>query len=291
MKRSIMACGLLAACAISTQAFAWDCGNPANWSLNVPGNECYHVGPNPNKPAPPTTVLQQGQAQGQTQGQGQTQTAQGGVGVGLGGKGGTGGTGGDGGAGGLGGAGGTGQGGNASAAGGAGGLGGTAGSSSDSHASTQLAASTDATVGVDSHDNNSTYVAASRIPVNTALAGYQDTTAPCRFAEGLGIQTMPAGGSAGFTFKDHDCMKFRLAEYFYGRHQNVAGDRIMCSMDEVRKALGKDCLDVVAVVFAPAIPVVTTAAPVDAVTRKELDAVVARQAEIDKRIVTRTLSK
>lgn len=301
MKGLMIKAALLTAL-FSSSAMAWDCTNPANWSLNVPGNECYHKGPNPTTPpatTPPgntstntngnTNTLGQGQDQGQGQSQGQGQTATGGNATGgkstsnsnatggtsnaAGGKGGkatSNAAGGAGGSGGAGGAGGT----------------GTATSASDSHASTTLTAPSSATV--DSHDSSSTYIAAPRIPVNTAIAGYQDTNAPCRFAEGLGIQTMPGAASAGFTFKDHDCMKFRLAEYFYARHQDVAGDRLMCSMNEVRKALGKDCLDVVGVVFNP--PQVAVA-PVDAVSHKELQEFENRQAERDKRIITHTLSK
>lgn len=309
MKGLMIKAALLTAL-FSSSAMAWDCSNPANWSLNVPGNECYHVGPNPN--APPATTAGNtnknknnnsntlGQGQTQTQGQGQGQVANGtglGVGVGTGGKststsaatGGTstaqGGT--SNAAGGKGGKATSNAAGGAGGAGGSGGAGGTATSASDSHASTTLTAPSNATV--DSHDSSSTYIAAPKLPVNTAIAGYQDTNAPCRFAEGLGIQTMPGAASAGFTFKDHDCMKFRLAEYFYARHQDVAGDRLMCSMDEVRKALGKDCLDVVGVVFN--LPPPVAAAPVDAVSHKELAEFEAREVERDKRILTHSMSK
>jgi hypothetical protein len=72
------------------------------------------------------------------------------------------------------------------------------------------------------------------------------TTAPCRYAEGLGIQTMPAGGAVGFTFKDHDCMKLGLAQEFYAKGMNEAGDRIMCAIKEVEGVLGRQCLMILA---------------------------------------------
>lgn len=121
--------------------------------------------------------------------------------------------------------------------------------------------------------------AAARNPVATALAGFQVTTASCRFAEGVGIQTMPAGTSVGLTFKDHDCIRAELAQMLYSRGARAAGDKLMCEIREVKDALGADCLVTISlVVEAP------VAAPVDAVTHQEL-------LEAEKRIVTRTLSK
>lgn len=87
----------------------------------------------------------------------------------------------------------------------------------------------------------STSYDAARIPVTTAAAGIGQTTAGCRFAEGLGVQTMPAGTSVGFSFKDHDCARFQLAQFFYTRGQDIAGDKIMCQIREVSDALGADC--------------------------------------------------
>jgi len=90
--------------------------------------------------------------------------------------------------------------------------------------------------------------AAPRIPVNTAVAGFQQTTALCRYAEGLGGQSMTAGASIGFTFKDRDCERAALAEVFYSRGQYIAGDKLMCAIKTVRKALGDetDCMAVLA---------------------------------------------
>jgi len=100
------------------------------------------------------------------------------------------------------------------------------------------------------------------------------TTAPCRYAEGLGIQTMPAGGAVGFTFKDHDCMKLGLAQEFYAHQAWEAGDRLMCSIKDVANVLGKECLMILTASHAhvsvqvQAAPVGYTQAQVDAIVKK-----------------------
>lgn len=94
---------------------------------------------------------------------------------------------------------------------------------------------------------------APRIPVNTAIAGIGITTAGCRFAEGLGVQTSPAGASVGFSFKDKDCERFAVAQYLYSRGQNAAADRILCKIKTIYDALGADCLTLIAV-QPPALP-------------------------------------
>lgn len=85
-----------------------------------------------------------------------------------------------------------------------------------------------------------------RIPVNTAIAGIGMTTAGCRYAEGLGVQTSPAGASIGFSFKDKDCSRFSLAQFLYSRGQNEAGDKVMCKIKLIQDALGADCLIIIA---------------------------------------------
>lgn len=99
---------------------------------------------------------------------------------------------------------------------------------------------------------------AARIPVNTAIAGFQITTASCRYAEGLGIQAVPAAGSVGLTFKDKDCSRAELAQVFYARGADDAGDKLMCQIKLVREALGDDCLAEVHVLV-----VTQVAAPAD----------------------------
>lgn len=101
------------------------------------------------------------------------------------------------------------------------------------------------------------------------------TTAPCRYAEGLGIQTMPAGGAVGFTFKDHDCMKLGMAQEFYAHQQWEAGDRIMCAIKEVSSVLGKECLMILTA--GHQVRVVVAVAPTEAeptYTRAQVDAIV-----------------
>lgn len=102
------------------------------------------------------------------------------------------------------------------------------------------------------------------------------TTAPCRYAEGLGIQTTGVGSSVGFTFKDKDCMKLVLANGFYAQAQFEAGDRIMCSIRTVADILGNQCLSILAaghvVAAVQPAPTVTertyTVAQVDAIVKK-----------------------
>jgi hypothetical protein len=93
-----------------------------------------------------------------------------------------------------------------------------------------------------SSDSQTSVYAAPRIPVGTAVASIGITTAGCRFAEGLGVQTMPAGTSLGFSFKDHDCARFQLAQFLYSRGQDIAGDKVLCQITELKDALGADCL-------------------------------------------------
>lgn len=127
--------------------------------------------------------------------------------------------------------------------------------------------------GASSNAQVSTYEA-SRIPANTALAAMGITTAGCRFAEGVGIQLIPGGTSVGITLKDHDCVRFQIAQFFYSRGNDLAGDHVICQIAEVRKDLGDDCLAYLAQEHAPA----------DAVTHSELR-------ELEKRIESRTLAK
>lgn len=127
---------------------------------------------------------------------------------------------------------------------------------------------------VDSHDSSVTTYQASRIPVNTAVAGMQETTAACWHAEGLGVQTMGAGSSVGFTFKDKDCVRASLAQGFYSRGQFAAGDKLECAIKVVRDALGEGCLETLALTHADD-QGRTYHAP-DAVTHQELNEAVSR---------------
>lgn len=194
---------------LASPAFAWDCNY---WSQSTDSSaECYKAPTTPGSSNTNTNTNGQGQdqtqGQGQNQGQGQSQTAQGGSG-------------------------GTGV--------------GVGLAASKSSSSSDSRARSDATA--DNAGNSQTTEFNSytpRAPVNTAVAGFQITNAPCRFAEGLGIQTNNVGGSVGFTFKDKDCERFQYAQYMYARGQNVAGDRLMCLIKRIYEALGDDCLALV----------------------------------------------
>lgn len=234
---------------VTSAAHAWDCNDAANRSLNVPGNECYTGNASP---APSGQSQAQGQRQGQAQGQGQQQSA-------------TGGKGGSGGQGGLGGAGGDAQGGSSQATGGAGGNASATGS--------QQSQSAD-----NAGNSQSTAYTSPRQPVMTAVAGFGETTAKCRYTNGAGVQTFPAGVAFGFSFKDKDCERIALSNLFYSRGQSSAGDRLICSVVSVRSALGDDCLALVnqlqpKPVPPPTvdIPPVMRTPPTDYVTKEELD--------------------
>lgn len=262
MRRSIIGAALLLAVLSSAQAMACDCTISKNWSRpeckgktpkGIPTSVLLHAGANANAGASSNATATGTQGQGQTQ----TQTAQGGA------------------------ASSTAAGGNAtggasnSSARGGNAQGGTGGSAS---ASANTDGNATASTAGNTTSETSNYAAAKN-PVATALAGFQVTTASCRFAEGVGIQTMPAGTSVGLTFKDHDCVRAELAQMLYARGARAAGDKLMCEIKEVHDALGKDCLSIIALVVEAPAPVAA-----DAVTHQEL-------LDAEKRIVTRTLSK
>lgn len=249
------------ALAIAHKAPACDCTQPSNYG-------------NPACRAAITAALKGGMGNANTnttsnslsQGQGQGQTATGGNSA----------SNATGGAGGSGGSATGGKGGKASSSSGSTSAGGSVSgvsSASSTGAIDNASNATGGTSGVSTSETNSgnTNVAASRIPVNTAVAGFQMTTAPCRYAEGLGIQTMPAGGAVGFTFKDHDCMKMGLAQEFYSKGMNDAGDRIMCAIKEVQGVLGSDCLSILAAGHGV---VATIVGAPDTYTRAQVDAIV-----------------
>jgi hypothetical protein len=249
----------------ASQAHACDCLISKNWGKP----QCKGRTPVPVKtPADPSNTNSQGQGQSQTQGQGQSQSStnantntsrsnstvkvsQGPVSA-------------------AGGAGGSATGG-ASSVGNTSAVTGPSTSSATANSANQgnsSATGGTATTGPSTSDSNSggnsysSVAEAPRIPVATALAGIGVTTAGCRFAEGLGVQTMPAGTSVGLSFKDHDCARFEIAQFLYSRGQDAAGDRVMCQIKDVSDALGKDCLTIIHA--APAVPA-------DAVTHADLD--------------------
>lgn len=265
MKRYLIGAAIAAAM-LSTAANACDCTISKNWS----NPQCKGKTP---KGIPTTVLLQPSSASSAgagasststgTQGQGQTQTNGNNTNASTS----------------AGGAGGQ----STSASNAAGGKGGAGGSVSGV-AGGSASANADGNSTSNAAGNSTTEVsnyAAARNPVATALAGFQVTTASCRFAEGVGIQTMPAGTSVGLTFKDHDCIRAELAQMLYARGANDAGNKLMCEIKEVKAALGADCLLTIALIAAP---IAQPAAPADAVTHQEL-------LEAEKRMFTRGVSK
>lgn len=247
----------------TSAAHAWDCSVPSNWYLNAPGNECYHNGP---RPTPPSDPQRQGQHQGQWQAQGQQQSA-------------TGGQGGAGGSGGLGGAGGDAQGGSASALGGAGGNSVASGGQGGQGGNASATGSQQSQTADNAGNSQSSVYTSPRQPVMTAVAGFGETTAKCRYTNGAGVQTWPVGASFGISFKDKDCELIALSTLAYSRGQSMAGDRLLCAVTSVKKALGGDCLALVNELQPlPPRPVsdvpAVKAPPVDYVTKEELDRLV-----------------
>lgn len=215
-------------------AFAWDCSNPANWTLNVPGNECYR---------PPTST------QSQTQGQGQSQTAKGG-------KGGSATSSAVGGAGGVGGSGG---------AGGVGGAGGASNATGGNQSQTQSSASTSNNAGnAQAITTNDNYT-----QVHQAVDGYSsgtNTTAGCALEWHAGIGTFVGGASYGRSKRDSDCARQSLARDLQEQGKPEAAARVYCTIKEIKAALGADCY---ALVFKP-IPVAAVVPAPDYVTHADL---------------------
>jgi hypothetical protein len=205
---------IVVACMTIQPANAWDCSNPVNRTLNVPGNECYVA---PSDPTPQRTpgrpINRQEQSNEQTQGQGQT--ANGGIG-----NGGTGGAGGSG----YGGSGG--QGGNAYAAGGISG------------------ASTATNAG---NSQSTSYASTLNVP-RQAVDGYStgtNSTASCVRDQHAGIGAVIGGLSFGRGKRDSDCARQALATQLWARGEVNAGNLIYCQITEVKAALGADCIALV----------------------------------------------
>lgn len=88
----------------------------------------------------------------------------------------------------------------------------------------------------------------------TAIAGTGNTTAGCRYVSGAGGQAPVIGLALNLNFKDKDCERLGLAQYLYGRGLDGAGDRVMCTITELRKTLGEDCLALVHVTVVVRVP-------------------------------------
>jgi hypothetical protein len=75
-----------------------------------------------------------------------------------------------------------------------------------------------------------------------AFSGGANTTAECYTSIGGGASASIGGISFGFGKKAKDCAKLVLANDLYARGQKTAGDRIFCTITEVKETLGDDCL-------------------------------------------------
>lgn len=74
--------------------------------------------------------------------------------------------------------------------------------------------------------------------VASANAAAVRATASCVTGMSLGGQTPVVGGSVSFTKRNSTCVKFELAQDAYDRGQYALGDRIYCSIKEIREAAG-----------------------------------------------------
>lgn len=184
-------------------------------------------------------------------------------------------SGGAGGAGGVGGAGG---------AGGAAGAGGTSQSSSVSQGGNSKAVAEGGKGG--SAVNNGVTQTGSNFTsprlAMTAIAGYGQTTASCRFTDGAGLQLLIAGGSFGKSRKDDDCAKLELVKFFCESNAPLAAQSVACDISFVKKTLGDNCGQ--ALEDMCVVPDVVAVPTGDFVTHKEM-------IDIEQRQLVKQLSK
>jgi hypothetical protein len=69
-----------------------------------------------------------------------------------------------------------------------------------------------------------------------------NTTSPCFHSVGVGLSSPIGGISFTKGRKSADCFRLELAQSLYARNNNLAGDRVMCSITELKQALGADCI-------------------------------------------------
>ena len=116
----------------------------------------------------------------------------------------------------------------------------------------------------------------------TAIAGYGQTTASCRYTDGAGLQLLIAGGSFGKSRKDDDCAKLELVKFFCDSNAPLAAQAVACKISFVKNALGDNCGEALEdMCVVPDVVVVPTG---DFVTHKEM-------IEIEQRQLVKQLSK
>jgi hypothetical protein len=193
-------------------------------------------------------------------------------------SGGAGGAGGSGGAGGAGGAAGAGGAGGTSVSNSQGGKGGTSFSNAEGGKAT-------ASNNVESSGNGagqSVNLSSPRLAA-TAIAGYGETTASCRYHDGAGLQLLIVGASFGKSKKDDDCARLELVKYFCANNAPEAAQDVACKISFVKNALGDDChMELLSMceVAQIAVQVDTT----DFVTKEQL-------IEVEQRQLVKQLSK
>lgn len=119
--------------------------------------------------------------------------------------------------------------------------GGTASASSGSE-STSASGASASNVG-NSTSVSSIYKQIKQAPGAGADAG--NTTSSCYHDVRLGFSTPLGGVSMGKGRKSADCFRLELADYLYGRGNDMAGDRVLCAVTDIAKILGDDCLALV----------------------------------------------
>jgi len=115
----------------------------------------------------------------------------------------------------------------------------------------------------------------------TAIAGYGETTANCRFHDGAGLQLLIVGVSVGKSRKDADCARLELVKYFCDHNAQEAAQDVACKISFVKDALGDHCQELLETMCLVEVPIV---APVDFVTHSELH-------EVERRSLEKKLSK
>src|SRR5665213_917377 len=125
--------------------------------------------------------------------------------------------------------------------------GGTGGASHSNAVSTSGSSATGSATATNAGNTQSTaYNSASTYnEVRQAVDGYSsgsNNTSGCVLEQHAGIGAVIGGISFGHGKRDRNCARQQLAIVLWARGETEAGNRIYCSIDEVKDALGADCL-------------------------------------------------
>lgn len=141
-------------------------------------------------------------------------------------------------------------------------------------ASTSASSSSTASAANNAGNSQNIIFGDQRVAAASAIAGVGDTTAKCRYHDGAGVQLIGFGVSFGKSRADSDCRKVAYADLFYARGDDSAGNRMLCSIKDIRNAMGDsldDCLALVNELHA-----VKQGSGTAYVTQQELQAVIKR---------------